>query len=90
LFTGAVNSDLKSRLGLHEHELVVGILAALRPEKDHETFLRAASLASERNPRARFIIVGDGRRMRTFSLACSARDETWCRTCLPMLFDRRV
>jgi hypothetical protein len=53
LFTGAVNSDLKSRLGLHEHELVVGILAALRPEKDHETFLRAASLASERNPRAR-------------------------------------
>ena len=62
LFTGAVDGDLKAQLGLHEHELVVGILAALRPEKDHETFLRAASLVSERNPRARFMIVGDGPR----------------------------
>jgi glycosyltransferase involved in cell wall biosynthesis len=62
LFTGAVDGDLKAQLGLHEHELVVGILAALRPEKDHETFLRAASLVSERNPSARFMIVGDGPR----------------------------
>jgi glycosyltransferase involved in cell wall biosynthesis len=61
LFTGA-DGDLKAQLGLHEHELVVGILAALRPEKDHETFLRAASLVSERNSSARFIIVGDGPR----------------------------
>ena len=60
-FTG-VDGDLRAQLGLHEHELVVGILAALRPEKDHETFLRAASLVSERNPRARFMIVGDGPR----------------------------
>jgi glycosyltransferase involved in cell wall biosynthesis len=62
LFTGAVDGDLKAQLGLPEHEPVVGILAALRPEKDHETFLRAASLVSERNPTARFMIVGDGPR----------------------------
>ena len=62
LFTDAVDGDLKAQLGVHEDELVVGILAALRPEKDHETFLRAASLVSERNPRARFMIVGDGPR----------------------------
>ena len=62
LFTGAVDGDLKAQLGLREDELVVGILAALRPEKDHETFLRAASLVSKRNPAARFMIVGDGPR----------------------------
>jgi glycosyltransferase involved in cell wall biosynthesis len=62
LFVGAVDGDLKKQLGLHEHELVVGILAALRPEKDHETFLTAASLVSERNSRARFMIVGEGPR----------------------------
>jgi glycosyltransferase involved in cell wall biosynthesis len=62
LFTGAVDGDLKAQLGLHEHELVVGTLGGLRPEKDHETFLRAASVVSERNPRARFMLVGDGPR----------------------------
>jgi glycosyltransferase involved in cell wall biosynthesis len=61
-FAGAVENDLKGQLGFHEHELVVGILAALRPEKDHETFLRAAALVSDRNKRARFMIVGHGPR----------------------------
>jgi len=41
---------------------VVGIVAALRPEKDHETFLRAAAIAHGRVPEARFHIIGDGRR----------------------------
>jgi glycosyltransferase involved in cell wall biosynthesis len=61
-FTGAVDGDLRAQLGFNEQELVVGILAALRPEKDHKTFLRAASLVSVRNPGARFMIVGDGPR----------------------------
>lgn len=39
---------------------IVGILAVLRPEKDHITFLRAAALVSARRPDARFLIVGDG------------------------------
>ena len=50
----------RASLGLQSDELVVGILAALRPEKDHRTFLMAASLALESNSRVRFLIVGDG------------------------------
>jgi glycosyltransferase involved in cell wall biosynthesis len=40
----------------------VGIVAALRPEKDHETFLRAASLVSAEMPTTRFAVIGDGPR----------------------------
>lgn len=53
----------RAGLGLGELDLVVGILAALRPEKDHETFLRSAVLVSNRLPRARFLIVGGGPRL---------------------------
>ena len=52
----------RSELGFDEHDLVVGILAALRPEKDHETFLRAAGIIAAKIPEARFLIVGDGER----------------------------
>ena len=37
-----------------------GIVAALRPEKNHELFLRAAQLIHEQLPRAEFLVVGDG------------------------------
>lgn len=40
----------------------VGIVAALRPEKDHETFLRAAAIVAEQLPDTRFLIIGDGPR----------------------------
>jgi glycosyltransferase involved in cell wall biosynthesis len=49
-----------SGLGIRESDKVVGILAALRPEKDHETFLRAARSVADRVPDAKFLIVGDG------------------------------
>jgi glycosyltransferase involved in cell wall biosynthesis len=52
----------RSSLGLREDDLVVGIVAALRPEKDHETFLRAAALVASADPRARFLVIGDGAR----------------------------
>ena len=40
--------------------LVIGILAVLRPEKDHATFLRAAAHIAAARPDARFLVVGDG------------------------------
>ncbi len=49
-----------SDLGIGESDKVVGILARLRPEKDHENFLRAARLVVDRVPTAKFLIVGDG------------------------------
>jgi len=39
---------------------VVGIVAMLRPEKDHPAFLRAAKRLVERLPAARFFVVGEG------------------------------
>lgn len=39
---------------------VVGILAMLRPEKDHQTFLAAAKIVHDKLPRTHFLIVGDG------------------------------
>ncbi|WP_245717266.1 glycosyltransferase [Nocardia jejuensis] len=47
-------------LGLGPEDRIVGLVAALRPEKDHATFLRAARLVADRLPAARFLIVGDG------------------------------
>lgn len=51
---------LAAELGIEPGDRVVGILAVFRPEKDHETFLRAARLVLDRVPRARFILAGDG------------------------------
>ena len=41
---------------------VVGIVAALRPEKNHELFLQAAKLIHNALPTTKFLIVGDGPR----------------------------
>lgn len=41
---------------------VVGIVAALRPEKSHEWFLEVASLVKKAIPDTSFLIVGDGPR----------------------------
>ena len=49
-----------SDLGIGESDKVVGIFAMLRPEKDHENFLRAARLVVDRVPTAKFLVVGDG------------------------------
>jgi glycosyltransferase involved in cell wall biosynthesis len=53
-------SGLRSELGIPEGAPVVGMVAALAPHKDHDTFLRAAAMVKESLPAARFLIVGDG------------------------------
>lgn len=61
---------LQGELRLEADVPVAGIVAALRPEKNHELFLRAAAMVRQRLPRARFLIVGDGpQRQRLESLA---------------------
>ncbi len=47
-------------LGIGPDDPVVGILAALRPEKDHASLLRAARLVMDDIPGTRLLIVGDG------------------------------
>jgi len=55
---------LRQQLGLPPDAPVVGIVAALRPEKNHELFLQAAALVHDQLPEARFLVVGDGPRRR--------------------------
>ena len=64
------SEPLRQALDIGPDNPVAGIIAALRPEKNHELFLQAAALIHERLPNARFLIVGDGpRRERLEALA---------------------
>jgi glycosyltransferase involved in cell wall biosynthesis len=56
------NEALRAELGLACGAPVAGIVAALRPEKNHELFLRSAALIHRELPAARFLVVGDGAR----------------------------
>jgi glycosyltransferase involved in cell wall biosynthesis len=54
------NRQLQEELKLNPQAPAVGIVAALRPEKNHEMFLRVAAFVRGRLPAAQFLIVGDG------------------------------
>jgi glycosyltransferase involved in cell wall biosynthesis len=56
------NSDLMREFRLENETPTVGIVAALRPEKNHELFLHAAVIIHEKMPEVKFSIVGDGPR----------------------------
>lgn len=53
-------SRMRNELGIGESDLVCGIIAALRPEKNHLLFLRSAATTLNEFPNAKFVIVGDG------------------------------
>ena len=60
----------RQSLGIPPEAPVVGILAALRPEKNHELFLAGAKRMLEQLPQTHFIVIGDGpRRTELESLA---------------------
>jgi glycosyltransferase involved in cell wall biosynthesis len=54
------NRQLQEELKLDPAAPVAGIIAALRPEKNHEMFLQVAAAVCRELPAARFLIVGDG------------------------------
>jgi glycosyltransferase involved in cell wall biosynthesis len=51
---------IRERVGSTEEQLLVGSFAALEPDRDHETFLRAAAIVVARQPAARFALLGEG------------------------------
>lgn len=51
---------VREELGLPSRVKLVGIVAALRPEKNHALFVRAAVKIKEQVPDAHFVIVGEG------------------------------
>ncbi len=54
------NPRLRRELGLPPEPPVAGIVAALRPEKNHPLFLHAARLVLKHRADAQFLVVGDG------------------------------
>jgi len=53
---------LRMELGVPDDAPLAGIVAALRPEKNHALFLQAAQLIRQEIPGAHFLIIGDGPR----------------------------
>lgn len=52
--------QIRREWGVSEETAVCGIVAALRPEKDHPLFLKAAARVVQQAPKSHFVIVGDG------------------------------
>ena len=50
----------RKNLDISESTSVVGIVAALRAEKNHRLFLSACHRVSKQNPNVKFVIAGDG------------------------------
>jgi glycosyltransferase involved in cell wall biosynthesis len=57
---GSSYREVRQELGLGPEARLVGMLARLDPQKDHETFLRAAQLVSKRLPETFFLLAGNG------------------------------
>ena len=53
-------TTVRRELGIAADAPVAGIVAALRPEKNHQQFLQAATAVRNQLPDAQFLIVGDG------------------------------
>lgn len=53
-------NNIRRELGIAENAPVAGIVAALRPEKNHELFFSVAARVRKNLPNAHFLIVGDG------------------------------
>jgi glycosyltransferase involved in cell wall biosynthesis len=56
-------AEVRRVLEIPSDSSVIGIVAALRPEKNHELFLEVASLVLREIPDVHFVIVGGGKRM---------------------------
>jgi glycosyltransferase involved in cell wall biosynthesis len=67
------NSDrgVLVEFGFAEDDPVVGIVAVLRPEKDHVSLLRAARTVVDELTNARFLIIGDGPTRPQLEALCS-------------------
>ena len=59
-FDVAARRRWREQVGIPKDAPVVGIVAALRSEKNHELFVEAASRVTESLPAAHFVIAGDG------------------------------
>lgn len=57
-------ASVRAEIGVGPADPVVSIVAALRPEKNHDLFLEMAARILPQMPRAKFLVIGDGPRRR--------------------------
>jgi glycosyltransferase involved in cell wall biosynthesis len=57
----AAGAELRREMGISPDIPLFGIVGRLDPQKDHKTFLESAKLILIFEPKARFIVVGEGR-----------------------------
>ncbi|HEY2594080.1 MAG TPA: glycosyltransferase, partial [Chloroflexota bacterium] len=62
LRAGDARGSLRHELGVDEATPLIGIVARLVPIKAHEVFFQAAAKVLIEEPRARFLVIGDGER----------------------------
>ena len=60
LRSNGLASRFKQELGLNKEARIVGMVARLFPQKDHQTFLKAAEIVASKHNNCYFILVGDG------------------------------
>ena len=54
-------TDLRVELGLQDAYPIIGYVGRVMPEKDLDTWLRAAALVAQQFPTAHFVLVGEGK-----------------------------
>jgi glycosyltransferase involved in cell wall biosynthesis len=74
-YTPLINGPaVRRELGIGSSSPIVGIVAALRPEKNHELFLQMAHRVSRDLPEARYLVIGDGPCRESLERQCRALD----------------
>lgn len=77
---------LRNVAGARPEHFVIASLAALGPDRDHGTLLRAAATVTARYPQARFVILGEGPERRRLENLIERLDLEG-RVCLPGFVD---
>ena len=70
-FDDRQRQQLRTEWNINPNAPVVGIVAALRPEKNHLLFLRVAAKVINKIPEAQFVIAGDGPERKKLEIAVS-------------------
>ena len=70
-FDDGQRQQLRKEWNINPNAPVVGIVAALRPEKNHLLFLRVAAKVINKIPEAQFVIAGDGPERKKLEIAVS-------------------
>jgi glycosyltransferase involved in cell wall biosynthesis len=63
----SIRPTLREELSISYDSLVLGYVGRIMPEKDLDTWLRAAAVVAQQYPEAQFVLVGEGRDASTLS-----------------------